>query len=85
MLRQTVENSTDCVLLRHSVQGGLTRSEITLLSVAQRDVATEFELEIQPIALPESKSLVAGMPWSQSVEREQIYNESAAVTGAPCR
>ncbi|MYM61699.1 OmpA family protein [Vibrio sp. OCN044] len=59
-------------------QGRLTRSEITLLSVAQRDVATEFELEIQPIALPASKSLVSGMPWSQNIEREQIYNESAA-------
>lgn len=59
-------------------KNGLKRSEITLLSVAQRDVATEFELEIQPIALPASKSLVSGMPWSQSVEREQIYNESAA-------
>jgi len=56
----------------------LIRSEITVLSVAQRDVATEFELEIQPIALPASKSLVAGMPWSQNIEREQIYNESAA-------
>jgi hypothetical protein len=57
---------------------GLKRSEITLLRVAQRDVATEFELEIQPIALPASESLVSGMPWSQSVDREQIYNESAA-------
>ena len=57
---------------------GLKRSEITLLSVAQRDVATEFELEIQPIALPASKSLVSGMPWSQNIERKQIYNESAA-------
>ena len=57
---------------------GLKRSELTVLSVSQRDVAAEFELSIQPIELPASKSSASGMPWSQNIEREQIYNESAA-------
>ncbi|MDN3611304.1 OmpA family protein [Vibrio ostreicida] len=59
-------------------KGGLKRSEITVLSVNQRDIASDFELDIQPIALPASKSLVAGMPWSKNVQSDQRYNESAA-------